>query len=869
MRWLASMRQRLRSVLRPDRIDEEVRRELHFHLDRETEENIAAGMTPEAARLAAIRAVAVLTLALGIGANTAIFSVINAVLVRPLPLPAADRLVTIMENRPASEPFDGRPARRPPLPQEIRGLRSQVRSLDALYLYGGAPDIRPAGHEDAPAMRGASLSGAAMASLGARPVWGRLPSADESEVVVLSAGAWRRYFNEDRGVVGRTLSTVVGNVPSMQTVRVFTVIGVVESGFSFPDEGIDYWLAGTGPMNIARLREGVSIAVAADDISGALHRLTGTTPVQASQPQGAPRFELLPLQEQLVGRMRPVLQLFGFVVAIVLLIACANVANLLLARSITRGREIAVRAALGAGRARLIRQTLTESMLLAGIGGVIGTLLAFGGIRLLRALFANFAAPPMIRQVGSAGGPVSFPRLAEIQVDLATFLFAGGVCVTAGLLFGLAPALRHTARPSLTALRDGAASAVDGFALFRRNALRSTLVITQVSLAMTLLVAGGLLIHSLVQLLTVRKGFDPSNVLTFEVRHPRGRQSVPELRAFAEDLMVRLQTTPGIMNAAYAHDMPLIGPAQSTPLLLSPGESVPKVSGPGTSMYSPALRLVSRDFFSVTGTRVVAGRGFSGGQTPLRAIVINETLARTRFAGEDPIGRYVYLGRGDVAGQPMQIIGVVEDMRQSGLDVAPAPQVFVDFATWPGTRPAFDEPNYYAVRTSGDLRPIVRQLRHAVEQVAPGAALEQPLALADVVSSSVARPRTYAILLGLFSAIALILAIVGVYGVMTFAVAQSTRELGVRLALGARRAQVLRFVLGRAGILAGLGIGLGLLGAFGATRSLQGLLFGLSALDPVTFAASALLFGAVAMVAAFIPAHRAMRVDPLVALRYE
>jgi predicted permease len=912
MRWLALFRQRLRWVLRPGKVDEELTRELQFHVHRETEENIAAGMTPDMARLAAVRsigslarlgeecravrrvnlvddlrqdvryalrslarnpgfsAVAILTLALGIGANTAIFSVINAVLLRPLPLPAADRLVTIVENRPASEPFDGRPARRPPLPGDMRELQTQVRSLDAVYLYGGAPDIRPAGREDAPAMQGARMPGPAMASLGARAVLGRLPEADESGVVVLSASAWRRFFSEDRGVIGRTLSTTVGNVPSMQTTQVYTIVGILAPGFAFPDAGIDHWLSGTGPMNVARIGEGVSMTVAAEEISAVLHRIIGQSPAPASEQQGPPRFELVPLQEQIVGRMRPVLQLFGLVVAVVLLIACANVANLLLARSTTRIREVAVRAALGASRGRLIRQTLTESLLLSGIGGVVGTMLAFGGISLLRTLFTNFAAPPAVRQIGAGAGPASFPRIAEIQLDLTTLSFAAGVCVTAGLLFGLAPALRQTAGLSLSALRDGAASAVSGFTLFRRNGLRSTLVIAQVSLAMTLLVAGGLLIQSLFQLLTVSKGFDPANVLTFEVRHPSGRQSVPELRAFAEELMVRLQGTPGLISAAYAHDMPLIGPAQSTPLLLTPGERVPDSQAPGSSVHSPALRLVSRDFFSVTGTRIVAGRGFSADdRAALRAILINETLARARFGGENPIGRHVYLGRSDIAGEPLEIVGIVEDIRQRGLDVDPDPQMFIDFATWPGTRPAFDEPNYYAVRTSGDPRLVVQQVRNAVQRVSPGATIEQPLTLEDVVSSSVARPRTYAVLLGIFSAVGLILATVGVYGVMTYAVAQSTRELGVRLALGARRPQVLRFVLGRAGILAGIGIGIGLLGAFAATRSLQGMLYGLSPLDPLTFAGSALLFGGVAMLASYVPAHRAMRVDPLVALRCE
>jgi len=915
MRWLASIRQRLRATFRAAIVEDEVALELLFHVHRQIEENVAAGMTPEQARLAAMQsignlarlrqecrdvrrmnlvddvrqdvryairsltrnphfsAVAILTLALGIGANTTIFSVINAVLLRPLPLPGADRLVTIVENRPASEPFDGRPARRPPMPDEIRVLQTQVRSLDALYLYGGAPDIRPAGREDGPAMLGARMPGPAMFSLGARPVLGRLPDADEAGAVVLSTNAWRRYFNEDRNLIGKTLSAHVGNVQSMQTIQVYTIVGVLAPGFAFPDGRVDYWLSGAGPLNVARLGERVSIAAAAEEVSAVLHGLIGRSKVPELALQGPPRFELVPLQEQLVARMRPVLQLFGLVVAVVLLIACANVANLLLARSTTRTREIAVRASLGASRGRLIRQTLTEAVLLAGIGGVIGTFLAFGGIRLLRVLFGAFAAPAAsfaIRQIAADSGPGAFPRIAEITLDLTTFVYTGGVCLTAGLLFGLAPALRQTSDLSLSALRDGAAGAVSGFTLFRRNTLRSTLVIAQISLAMTLLVAGGLLLNSLFQLLTVSKGFDPSNVLTFQVRHARERQSVRELRAFAEQLVAQLKATPGVVNVAYAHDMPLIGPAQSTPLLLTAGERIPDLEQPGKSnIYSPALRLVSRDFFSVTGSRLMTGRGFSADGTLPRTMVINQKLARARFPGEDPIGRYVYLGRSEVAGNPWQIVGIVEDMRQHGLDLDPEPQMFVDFATWPGVRQAFDEPNYYAVRSSGTPRLLIPEIRGAVQRVAPGATVDQALTLDEIVSSSVVRPRTYAVLFSVLAGIGLILATIGVYGVMTYAVAQSTRELGVRLALGAQRREILTFVLCRAGILVGVGIATGLMGALAATRYLQGMLFGLSPIDPFTFGASALLFVATAMLASYVPARRAMRTDPIVALRYE
>ena len=916
MRWLNKLRLRVRSLIDRDGVDRELARELQFHLDRQIEENAALGMAPEEARAAAFRtignltriqqqcrdtrgiglledlgqdlrfciralvrnpgfaAVAILTLAFGIGANTAIFSVINNVLLRPLPLANADRLVTIVENRPDAEPFDGRPQRRPPLGDEIDALRSQTQTLSDVYAYSGAPEVRIPGREDGLKLQGASMPSAAMTSLGARLLLGRFFEDNDRDSIVLSAEAWQRHFNGQPDVLGQTLSADVGNVPSLRTTRTFTVIGVVAPGFAFPRADLDYWMRGGGApfsLNIARLKDGVSLEAAASEIDTILHHVIGKTPVPGAARLGPPRFELIPLHESVVGRIRPTLRLLALVVVLVLLIASANVANLLLARATARQREIAVRVAIGAARGRLIRQMLTESLLLSCLGGVAGILLAFAGVRLLQRLFASFASATVVRQVGAADTG-SFPRLDEIHIDSTTFLFTAGVCVITGLVFGLLPAWRHTGRVGIDSLRDGAAPAISGFGLFRRHSMRSGLVVVQVALAMTLLVGGALVVHSLVNLLTVDKGFDPSNVLTFQVTTDKRRASVQDLRAFAAELTERLKTLPRVRSAAYTHEIPLVGPRQRTPLLLFPSETLPESGGPGeSSVYHPDLRLVSEDYFDVVGMRIVSGRGFRGREAGRgsRVLLINETLARGRFPGENPIGRQVYLRRQALGAEPWEIGGIVEDSRQQGIDVAAQPQMFADLGRWPSFAQAFDEPQYYAVRTTDDPTLVLPEVRSIVRQLDPGARLDQVLRMEDVVASALARPRAYAVLFTIFSGLGLVLAAIGIYGVMAYAVAQSTRELGVRLALGARRQEIVAMVLGRAAILAGTGIVLGVLGALGVTRYLQGMLFGLTPLDAATFVFTALVFGVVAMVASYVPARRATQVDPLIALRSE
>jgi putative ABC transport system permease protein len=533
------------------------------------------------------------------------------------------------------------------------------------------------------------------------------------------------------------------------------------------------------------------------------------------------------------------------------MIACVNVANLLLARGAARQREIAIRAAIGAGRGRLIRQLLTESLLLAVVGGVAGAALAVAGVELLRTLATTLSRIDL-------GTSVSFPRLDEIRVDYDVLLFTLGVSIVAGIVCGIAPAIGESRADSKGVLRATAPASGVG----RSSRTQGVLVIAEIALAMTLLVGGGLLIHSFIKLTSVDPGYDPAHVLTFQVSLPVDRYPDERLTAFAEDMVERVRTVPGVRAAAYANQLPMVQLRDTAGGLWRTPDAARKPAPGG-----PDARFVSRDYLDVMGIRVIAGRGFSENdrEGQARVLLVNEALVRRDFAGENPIGQRVFVGRDTT---PWQIVGVLENVRQFGLDREPEPQFY--FCQLPQkTMPLFPVGAYYAVRTDAESTAVVADVRRIANELDPQARLFNVVPMRQLVTTTIARPRMYAILLGTFAAVAVALAAIGIFGVIAYSVAQRTREIGIRIALGAQRSTVMALVLRQSAALVTIGIVLGGAGAAALSRYLEGMLFGLAPRDPATFVTVIIVFAVVAIAASYVPARRALAVDPLVALRSE
>jgi putative ABC transport system permease protein len=918
MSVLARLRSFLAALVFRRRLEHDMLQEWQFHLDARTEDLVARGIPRAEAEARARRefgdqvrwklwgrearglqliddlrqdaayairqlssaplftAAAVLTLALGIGANTAIFSVVNAVLLRPLPYKGSDRLVRFIDNY---FPLGSGPGRATP-PLRVPGmdlgdfgtLRTHTRTLSHVAMFSQI-SMAWTGRDGAVRLQASQVSPAVFPMLGV-PAWlGRTfdPAEDDPgavAVAVLSYTTWQRHFSGNRNIVGQVL-TIDG------TGRL--VIGVMPAGFEFPDAQTELWVpfvppalppgARMGRPAIARVKDEVTLQAAAGEVNAIL------PPPPAADRQGRggttastrPRFELVRMQDWLVEPVKPALVILAAAVGCVLLIACVNVANLLLARTAAREREIAIRLALGAGRGRVIRQLLTESVLLAILGAVAGTGLAFGGVRLLRTLGA--ALPRR-----DSANVVSLPRLDEIGIDASVLLFTLAVAVLTGLIFGLAPAVRHSRPRSMNVLHDGSGSPMSGFEMFRRPRMQSLLIVAEIAMAMMLFVGGGLLMRSFVRLSTVDPGYDLPDVVTFQVVVPQRRYSPVQYVTVAEDISARLQSSAVLRSAGYATFLPMVPGRAPTSLRTTPGspeQSPPPLRPP--SPDRPLLTAVSRDFLSAAGIHLMAGRGFTetDGAGQPRVMLINQTIARSGLLGEHPLGTHMYIGGGS---DPIEIVGIVEDIRQFGLDKDPIAQVFVDFRQFPPSPIALSLgrfPLWYAVRTDDRRSAVIASIRAMVRQVEPEATVDDIATLQQLVSDSISRPRLYAVLLGIFAAVAVTLAAVGLYGVMAYSVTRRTREIGIRMALGAARADVLRLVLGQTLVLTGVGITLGLFGAGVFTRYLAGLLFGLTPLDPTTFIAVALVFGAVATSAALVPARRATNVDPLIALRYE
>jgi putative ABC transport system permease protein len=789
--------------------------------------------------------IAALTLTLGIGANTAIFSVINGVLLKPLPYAGPERLVAVWEVR-----HDGR--RGAVSYPNFADWRAQNQVFERVAIYRDSAMALTGGGEPA-SLRAVITTPDLFPLLNARPQLGRgfLPEEEKagSRVVVLGHGAWRKYFGADPNLVGKQIKL---------NGRDFSVVGVMPAGFNFPVEAeqTDLWVSAAisserddpkeESMNeqrgahmyysIARLKPGVTLAAAQTDLETVMGRLRAQYPDEVGGDHTAMR----PYMTDLVGDVERALLVLFAAVGAVLLIACANVASLLLARAIGRQREIAVRAALGASWGRIVRQLLTESLLLAAVGGTAGLLLATWGVDFLKTL-----------------SPADMPRMQDVRLDGRVLVFTLLVSLLTGLVFGLIPALRAARADQNEALKEGGR----GGEGLRRNRLRSALVVAEVASAMTLLVGAGLLIKSFVRLQRVNLGFDPHQVLTLRVELPDARyREARQIINFNQEFLRRVERLPGVRSAAMVFKLPLGGSDASTTFEVEgqpPDKSRPLSAG---------ARISTPGYFHTLGIPFVSGRDFGERDEEKSApvVVINETLAERYFPNQNPIGKHIRPGI-SVEGDPpwREIVGVVGAVRHSGPGKEPRPEFFLPQMQMPFVTLTT------VVRVAGDPLAIIGAARNEVRAMDRELPIDSVKTLDQYLTESVAQPRFNTLLLGLFAGLAMTLTAVGLYGVMAFSVTARTREIGVRVALGARGPDVLRLVVSQGMKLTLIGVAIGMVAALALTRLMAGLLFGVTPTDPATFALIALLLVGVAMLACYLPARRATKVDPMISLRCE
>jgi putative ABC transport system permease protein len=788
--------------------------------------------------------VAVLTLALGIGANTAIFSVVNAVLLRPLPYADPDRLVMVWERN-----LQRSRDRNVISPGNYLDWRSQSRAFsDIAALRAWRANLR--GVEQPEELPVEYVTGNFFRTLGVQPVLGRTFTEAEDRpggatAVLLSYDAWQRLFGGSPGVLDR--SVVLNETPRR-------IVGVLPAGFASPGSAAlgrsgrdrpQMWLplrldpsqdyrttSGRYLLAVARLKPGISVANAQGDLDVIGRRLSETYPGFDAGWD----VHLIPLEEQIVGGVRRALWILAGVVAFVLLIACANVANLQLVRAAARQREFAVRAALGASRGRVVRQLLAESMLLGGIGGLAGLLLASWGTGLLSAL-------------GSAG----LPRANEIRADGWTLVYTLGLSLASGILFGVVPAL-HASRTGLhDALREGARDTSRG------SRTRGLLVGAQVALSMVLLIGAGLLIRSFDRLQAQDPGFNPEDVLTTRIQLSSARyDSTGRQIRFFQGLLERVRRVPGVRSASAITWLPFSGLGSATRIYVE-GRPLPR---PGEEL-SADIRGVDPQYFRTMQIPVTHGVPFTDADGPRtrQAIVINATMARTMFPGQDPIGQHILMPWGDTLRG--EIVAVAGDAKHVALDSLARPMVYWAMSQFPSSFMTL------VVRTAGDPMGLVPAIRSELKALDANQPLADVKPLAEYLGRSVAQRRFTTLLVAVFAGIALVLAAVGLYGVLAYSVSQRTREIGVRMALGARAGDVLRMVVRQGMLVVGAGVVVGIGGALALTRVMTALLYGVSATDPPTFITVVAVFGLVALVACWLPARRATRVDPMVALRSE
>ncbi|MFP5263892.1 MAG: ADOP family duplicated permease [Blastocatellia bacterium] len=879
-----------RSLFQKDRMERELDKELRFHLEMEIEQNVRKGMSRKEARNTALRSfggvervkdecrdvrrarlvetmlqdlryglriliknpgfsvVAVLTLALGMGANAAIFSVIYGVLMRPLPYREGEKIVHIRQQAPLAR-IDNMGFS----VKEVLDYRAQNQTLEGVVEHHSMSFIL-LGLEEPQRVQTGVVSANFFDLLGVKPLMGRTfaPGDDErgaDAVLVLSYNYWQKSHGGDPNVIGKTFR---------MNDRVHTVIGVLPPIPQYPNEEDVYMPTSACPTRssdafcdnrnarmmsvFGRLKSGVPVEQAQADLS------TVASNLQAQYPDSYPAnrgyaARLAPLQEELTRQARPTLLILLGTAGLVLLIACANVANLTLARLMRREREMAVRAALGAGRGRLIRQLLTESTLLSLLGGAVGLLLAAGGLHLLVAFAARFT-----------------PRASEISIDAYVLMFTLVVSVATGLVFGLMPAFTSE-KNFTTALKEGSGRSTAGAG---RQRVRNILIVAQVAVSFMLLIGAGLMTRSLYKLQQVNPGYNPENVLAMRLspnwsKYDQSRQFA--YLDFFNRVLEKVKSQPGVLSAALTSTYPLnpfgIANGPNTRGFLMQGQTL--AEGELAPRADP--RVVSPDYFQTIQIPLVAGRYFTEADNTdaMKVAIINQTMARHRWSDEDPIGRRVSFDRGDTW---ITIVGVVGDVKQYGLDRETTDEIYTPLA-----QTGFA--GNLLVRTAANPPSMAQMMREAVYAVDPETAIDNVQTLERVRSESLASPRLTALLLGLFAGLALLITVTGISGVMALSVSQRTREIGIRMALGASQAKVLTMVMRQGMTLIIIGLAAGVAGALALTRVMSSLLFSVEPDDPVTFIAVSLVLIAFAAVACFVPARRVTAIDPMLALRSE
>lgn len=879
---LLQLWRRVLFYLRRDQFDRDLEEEMQFHLEMKSEENRQAGMEPLEARYAAERQfgnqtllqevsremwavrsietlaqdlrygarmllknpgftlIGVLTLGLGIGANTAIFTVVNAVLLQPLPFHEPERLVRVWRS---SADGDRSGLSFP----DFADIRAQQTVFERMAAWRSS-ECTLTGQGDPVNLRGVAVTAELFPLLGVAPQLGRSFTPEEDQAgnraVILSQSLWQNRFNSDPNVIGKNVT-----IDSQS----YNVAGVMPAGFKFPiqNDPVDLWLSlaadaeGRAPITaargypafsvIGRLEPNVTAPQAEDSLRVIVHNLARQ---HTLSDFASSRARVLPYHEEVVRNVRLGLLLMFGAVGCVLAVACANVANLLLQRATTRRREIAIRAALGAGRGRILRQLLTESLLLALSGGAIGWLLAMWGTKLLISL-----------------APIGLPRAPESGLDMRVVGFAVLVSLATGVIFGLAPALQAAKADLNEALKDSAKGSSR-----RSNRFRNALIVVEVALTLMLLVCSGLLLNSFLRLQRVDPGFDTHNVLTFRIDLPATRYSQQtQVAPFYQQLISRLEAAPGVKSVSAISDPPLSSYRDLTGFSIEGIATTPDKPFP----YIADWRAVTPGYFETMGMRLIKGRDFTPRDEPrsTQVAIINETLARRYFPNQDPLGKRIMPG---VGGSLMrEIVGVVSDSKHASLREAPPPTIILPHEQLP--HPSMT----LVVRAANDPNNLIGVVQKEAQALDSELPVFNIRTLDQYVDFSVAKPKFSALLVGLFAGLALILSCIGLYGVMSYAVAQRTRELGIRMALGAQTRDVLKLVVRQGMWLTLLGAAIGVAGAIALTRMIKSWLFGVSPTDPLTFAAAALLLAIVALLSCWVPARRAAKVDPMTALRFE